>query len=200
MFPCFLNYVRASLFPHVFTRESLKAKPRFVFAMMVVCNDRCTQTELTQEGEKFRETMLARLEATGTLFVGLNDQLCRFPSWYKNVRRGGGKNKATDDQFAYKHCQMQTERPFQAVVAPLASAVPLPRFPYTHVRLVLKTMPLHRRPMPLRIWRLMMSLLEAESSFCNLIIQYFTGVTVFLCVSRAERAPSVASVGCDWLS
>ena len=150
--------------------------------MLVDCNHRCTQTELTQEGEKFRETTLARLEATGTFFVGLSDQLCQFPSCYKSVRRGGSKNKAIDDRFACRHRYTQTDRLFQTIVAPLASAVPLPRVLYTHVRLVLKMRPLHQRPLPLRVWRLLMSLLEAESSFCNLIIPYFNGVVVFLCV------------------
>ena len=164
----------------------MQTKPRVVFvAMLVDCSDRCTQTELTQEGEKFGDTTLARLEATGTFFVGLSDQLSQLPSWYKSVRRGGGKNKAIDDRFAYRHRQTQPERPFQAIVAPLASAVPLPRFPYSHVRLVLKMRPLHRRPLPLRAWRLLMSLLEAESSFCNLIIPHFTGVIVFLCVKSS---------------
>ena len=139
--------------------------------MLVDCNDRCTQTELMQEGEMFRDTTLSRQEATGTFFVGLSDQLCQFPSWYKSgVRRGGGKNEAIDDRFVYKHHYTQTDRPFQAIVAPLASAVPLPRFTYTHVRLAVKMLPLHQRPLPLRVWRLLLSLLEADCSFCNLII------------------------------
>ena len=72
-----------------------------------------------------------------------------------------------------------------ACVGPIVFAAPLPRFPYIHMRLVLKMRPLHRRSLPLRVWRLVMSLLEAESSFCNLIIPYFTGVIVFLCVKSS---------------
>ena len=64
----------------------MQTKPRVVFvAMLVDCSDRCTQTELTQEGEKFGDTTSARLEATGTFFVGLSDQLSQLPSWYKSA-------------------------------------------------------------------------------------------------------------------
>ena len=152
--------------------------------MLSDCAVRSTQAELTQGGLKLKAKTLARLECTGVFFVATGEQMSQFPSWHKNTRRGAGKNSAIDDRYAYKHRSTQTDRWFQAVVAPLPAEVPLPRFADVHVRLVLKMLPLHKRPLPLSAWRLLMSFLEAERSFGNLIIPHFTSVSVFLCVRR----------------
>ena len=52
-----------------------------------------------------------------------------------------------------------------------------------HVREVLGFAPLHKPPLPINVWRLLMELGATERSFCQHIIPHFHGTSVFMCIT-----------------
>ncbi len=116
------------------------------------------------------------------------------PPWHSNTRRGGGRDKSLDARWTHHHRSSQTERVW---IYPCAYDVPLPRKllrgpaeaavhpSVLHVRKVLRLVPLHRRPLPLAAWRLLLRFGACEPSFSHFVIPHFARDDgVVLCVGR----------------
>ena len=116
------------------------------------------------------------------------------PSWHSNTRRGGGRDKSLDAHWTHHHRSSQTERVW---IYPCADDVPLPRKllrgpaeaavhpSVLHVRKVLRLVPLHRRPLPLAAWRLLLRFGAGECSFSHFVIPHFADDEGFvMCVGR----------------
>ncbi len=115
------------------------------------------------------------------------------PSWHSNTRRSGGRDKSLDAHWTHHHRSSQTERIW---IYPCAEDVPLPRkllrgpveaavYPSVlHVRKVLRLVPLHRRPLPLAVWRLLLRFGACEPSFSHFVIPHFARDEGVLCVGR----------------
>ena len=114
------------------------------------------------------------------------------PAWLSNTRRGGGRDKSPDAHWTHHHRCSQTERVW---IYPCADDVPRPRKllrgpaeaavhpSVLHVRKVLRLAPLHRRPLPLAAWRLLLRFGAGERSFSHFVIPRYADDEGFvLCV------------------